>query len=604
MIQHLTHNLNHERFLRTLRLGILFAALFHVTLLLLGQVRVDLAGIHVSCTGWRKPLLLLTALWGSQYVHLFRMEKGTPGRLRSFIERDIPWMVFLASLTLFTALSGDRIASLRLPVQEESRFLAGDEPSYMLLCQSVVLDGDVNLWNDARERGGETFHCPGAGPHKATLDKVRQRVYSIHSPGLAFLLSPFFAMALNLGIAPRFACVVALNLLAAGLCVLLYRFCRLLTGSLWASATASLLTAASSPLLIFASQIYPELAGSFLVLVAYYILFRPPPTKSHGGIGSKRPGQSPALQDTEATTASGNLEGRPPCRPPILSRLPACGGETLAALTVGACMGFLPWLHIRLGVFSLGILVALLAQRGRSLRFVLTALLPAAVSGGILMLCYTSWYGSPMPNAAYAAQGLPSTFQLAPLRLLTNLLGMALDNGVGLLPWTPFFAFVPAGLWFCLKDRPRATMLMAAPLLLYVVVVASFRDWFGGFCAANRFILVAIPFLTAWIACFLARNRRPALFALFAILAALAVFFVFRTAYGRFSQLYAKRHMLETLPLPHGDLLKTYFTPSILRNTPHAIIQGCFHLGLVLLLTLYAVLPLRRSDREYGGSST
>jgi len=420
-------------------------------------------------------------------------------------DRQTALLVFLCALAAFAWVT-HRFIDINTPHSDQSWNLTGDEPSYMLICQSIVMDRDVNLFNDAsRGRKGSTFGCPSAGPHKARVDIPNGRVYSIHSPGLPLILSPVFALALKTGLTPRYACVLFLNLLAAAGVTMLYGLARHFGASARSASGLALALGCSVPVLVYSSQIYPDLPAAVLLAAAYSALWLP---EEGGGMA-----------------------------------------RTLArAAAAGCCAAWLPWMHIRLAVFSAGLALACAIEFRRSAAALAAAFAPLAVSCACLMFFYQRWYGSPWPNAAYIAQtgAAPVSAGLRPV--LKGMAGIFFDGGRGLLFWAPFLVFVPAGLVMAARRRPLRTALLAAPALAYLWAISSFDSWWGGFCPPNRFVLPLMPLMASATAAFLADSRKVHK-SVFAALALAAAFFAFRGAALDINDFYSGRHTLETRPL-------------------------------------------------------
>lgn len=542
--------MNRERPIRWFDCGLLALAAWCLLLLVGVRLRLDLGFARITCVGVKNPLAFLLALYAAKHAYI-RFSRPRPARGNVFhFEREIPFLVFFLSALSFFTLTKKQIVSAITPPGEQCRFLTGDEPSYMLMCRSIVMDGDVNLWNDSMERRGADFGCPRAGPHKAIVDREGRRIYSIHTVGLPLLLAPFFALAVATGLAPRFVCAAALSLLTAGGMALI---CRLagrggVPGHI--RAGVAVLLAVTCPLMVYSHQIYPETAGMLLIVTAYLLVLRP----------------ASAVR-------------------------PAGAGAFAVAAAVGLCAAYLPWLHMRYAVFSAGLLAAFAFQRRRRLAAVALAAVPSLVSAALVAHFYTKWYGSPWPNAPYAVQGWSSTLELSPARFARCLAGIAVDSGSGLLAWSPYFAFVPAGVIFALRGNRGETLLLLAPAACYAALLATWHHWWGGFCPPGRLLVPLMPLLALWTAAFLTHNRKPELTVLFGILAALAFFLITRAAYGDFTLLYHKKSILETAPLFGSDVFARFFTPRVFFNENHPMLYAAAYLLIVALLNLYALVP-------------
>src|SRR6185295_7806507 len=113
------------------------------------------------------------------------------------------WRLFLIGGVLFLAIGLHYGSRLRV---------SGDEPHYLMMARSLWSEGDLDLRdNFARE----DWRADTPGPLAPHYGSPRHdgRPFPAHSPGLPFLLAPVYAMG------GRLACIVALALAAAGLCV-------------------------------------------------------------------------------------------------------------------------------------------------------------------------------------------------------------------------------------------------------------------------------------------------------------------------------------------------------------------------------------------------
>ena len=181
----------------------------------------------------------------------------------------------------------------------------GDEPHYLITAESIAYDLDVDLRNDyaSGERVLRVVNVFPLGPD-AFVYKESGELRPFRGVGLPAVLAP--AVALGGLTGARLVMVLIAALLADQLYRLLrdLRLRRRYRVLAWAAAVFCL------PVLVFTSQIYPELAGALLVVVALRVMV----------VGASRPA---AL---------------------------ALGSSAAAALV---------WLHVRYFPLSLGILFGL-----------------------------------------------------------------------------------------------------------------------------------------------------------------------------------------------------------------------------------------------------
>ncbi len=191
----------------------------------------------------------------------------------------------------------------------------GDEPHYMVAAQSLAYDGDLDLDERLREQradAGGVRHQVAPSIHAADYRDSGQ-LRPVRGIGMAALLAPAVALGGETGVR------LLIVLIAALLADQLFRLLRDLGFRLryaalgWASVTLCY------PIIIFSSQIYPELPGALLIVVALRVMITRPTSPMALALGS-----------------------------------------TAAALLV--------WLHVRFIPLSLGVLLGLLIAACRARR--------------------------------------------------------------------------------------------------------------------------------------------------------------------------------------------------------------------------------------------
>lgn len=143
----------------------------------------------------------------------------------------------------------------------------GDEPDYLVLAESLLVDRDFDLANNVARADGPFHVRPGP----------RGGVYSAHRLGLPLVVLPAYGLGRLLGVPERSAVVVLLCLVAALLVARTATWVAALTGDRWGASLAALAVGASAPLLFYAYAMYPELPVALLVLEACRRLAGPSP---------------------------------------------------------------------------------------------------------------------------------------------------------------------------------------------------------------------------------------------------------------------------------------------------------------------------------------
>jgi hypothetical protein len=331
----------------------------------------------------------------------------------------------------------------------------GDEPHYLVITQSLLLDGDLKIENNHERRDYEAYY---RGPLQPDY-RVRGRdgeIYSIHAPGVSVLVAPAFALAGYPGV------VVFLVLLAAAGSALAWHLARLVTGRVdaawfgWAAVTLSVTSVFHS----FA--VYPDGPGGVLALTGVWALLR--------------------ARDEAASGAEG-------IRPWLLH---------------GAALAMLPWMHSRFALLAGGfgalILWRLAATRNAAAKGVALLAVPA-VSALAWMFYFVAVYGTPDPSVPYGGE----SGSLA--HVPGGLAGLLVDQRFGLLAYAPvlLFAFGGVGYMAWRREHRRLGFEYLFVLVPYLLVITHFAMWWGGSSAPARFLvpvlgMLTIPAALAWTA--------------------------------------------------------------------------------------------------------
>jgi hypothetical protein len=348
---------------------------------------------------------------------------------------------------------------------------AGDEPHYLLAAESIAFDGDLDLTNDyaSRERTLRVVNVFPLSPlpHAADYDGSG-RLRPLHGVGLSALLAP------AVGLGGLTGARLLMLLIAALLADQLFRLLRDLRLKRPYRLAAWVAVVGCSPLLVFATQIYPEVPAALMIVVALRVMVRY-----------------------------------------AISPL---------ALVLGACAGVaLVWLHVRyiplaLGVFA-GLLIAAARSRAQTedtglrgavaayvssaVRNWRTALLPvvipAAIGLGAFAGAFQYWYGTVRPTAPYRAFSTTSAGDAGWDFLYKYALGDILSPVHGWIPYVPVQWLGLAALG-CLMLRfgwPAAACLSVAAG--YELILASAAPNVGwGFPA--RYLIPVLPLIAIPIA--------------------------------------------------------------------------------------------------------
>lgn len=324
----------------------------------------------------------------------------------------------------------------------------GDEPHYLVITQSLLLDGDLRIENN-HTRGDYLSYFAG----RLRPDFMRRgadgQIYSIHSPGVSALVLPGFALAGYLG-------AVATIVLAAALAsALTWYVAWLLSASVAGAWVGWAAVFMSSPFLFHAFTIYPDGPAALVVITAAWLLVR---------------------------LDAGHVVSRTPL------------------WVVGAALSALPWLHTRFA------LIAAAAGLCLAARLVTRANWQGALAALLLVpaVAATAWFGyfwliwhTPNPAAPYGAETGAALAYIG-----RGLTGLLVDQQFGLLPTAPIYACALAGAMVLARTRPRLAGELALIVVPYVIVTAAYAMWWGGLSSPARFLVALTPLaalpIAAW----------------------------------------------------------------------------------------------------------
>jgi hypothetical protein len=318
------------------------------------------------------------------------------------------WLVTFAA---FAATAG-------LPASP-GRDLSEPEAQTLLVAESIVSDGDLDLRDEYGARSWRTFYpgdlVPRAGPRNGRL---------LDPIGIAFplLIAPAYALG------GRIAVELFLAALAAAAFALAAALARRLVPEPWATG-AALTAALSPPALVASTTIAPDaVAGSTLAGAALLAL---------------------------------RLRERPQLR---------------SAFFCAVLVAALPWLGAKFGAPAIVVALAAarwLRRRQRGLAG-LVALEVVIFSIVLYVTVDDRLYGGPFPAALLSDPGATGASGVGEhLARMPRLLGLWIDRDVGLLRWAPFAALSFVALWLLARSR-RERLAIALSEQVDVEVTAGF----------------------------------------------------------------------------------------------------------------------------------
>ena len=383
--------------------------------------------------------------------------------------------------------------------------ITGDEPHYLTIVTSLIRDGDLEIFNNYRDKDYLPFYPWHLGDPRDPEDMhalygTGGNLYSKHSIGLPLLILPAMWLGGH-GLAIGF-----MMALSALLSTELWRLARDIAGSQreatlrqgrqsthqpggvgWAKrsayqsvgagrrwsgiiATATwFLVVTASPLFFYSDQFYPEVPGALLVTVALRAL----------------------LPSTLGTASFVRLAL-------VVSLLPWFHLRYIPIATVIATCGLVRWAFPGLsGPRPDGKVVHGSTRNWTAA--ILGTLIVAVAGGGLLTLDMRLFGGIPAVND-YGSVSLSN--------IPAGALGLLFDRQYGLLPYGPVYLLALYGLlalprqlgW--VRSGPMLTLLIS-----YFAVIASFSFWFGAFSPPSRMLVPVMPIFVAGLAVALHRWR-------------------------------------------------------------------------------------------------
>ena len=329
--------------------------------------------------------------------------------------------------------------------------LGGDEPHYLVITESLLRDGDLQIENN-HLRGDYRPFFPGELRPDFMQRGQNGQIYSIHAPGLPAMLLPVYAVFGYLGAVAFIAFLAALTALA------IFDLADLLGGRR-AAVLTWLGVCLTVPFVPHSWAIFPEMPGALLAAWASLWLLQPPD------------GVSPAKWALR-----------------------------------GSALALLPWLHTKfivlLAIFAVGLGLRLLRRPTR-----LIALgAPMAVSCAAWLYSFYALYGRFDPEAPYGAY---SRIYVLTSNIPHGLLGLFFDQKFGLLVYSPLYLVTLAGVWCGLRDTKLrfATTILVTVIAAFVGSTARLYMFWGGSSAPARFFVPILPCIAPFVALAIARYQ-------------------------------------------------------------------------------------------------
>jgi hypothetical protein len=422
-----------------------------------------------------------------------------PARLRSPGRRLNPWAIVVQLAPFILALGIYLVA-----FQQMNPELTGDEPHYLLVAQSIAFDRDFALDNDYASRD-RTLRIADVFPLDPEPHAARYapsaHLRPVHGIGLSALLAPAVALGGLTG------AQLAMIFIAALLAYQLFRLLRQLGFRPLVRIAAWLAVVACSPVIAFTSQIYPELPGALILVVALRIM-----------VSRAQPVALAAGSAAAATLIWLHVRYFPLAFGVLLGlALSACSARRGG---LGTSVGDGALARIRAAGATL---VSCAARDWRTVTLPIVA--PFALGLAFFAVAFEHWYGSPNPATPYRAFSTTQAGDAGWSFLYDYALQDIFDPVHGWIPYVPVHLLGLAALG-CLIVRfgwPAVGCLVFA--VGYELILASAAPNIGWGLPA-RYLMILVPLIAVPIAVALQYVRAARL----VFVPLLAVSFVF--AYG------------------------------------------------------------------------
>jgi hypothetical protein len=332
----------------------------------------------------------------------------------------------------------------------------GDEPHYLLVCESLRVDGDLAVGNNYERGDGAMFGAGGLQREAhARLDRSG-RLLPVHDIGVPVALLPAYVAATKLATLPSDALLQRFRMNRG---LFAYSLVSLVIIGLVSAGAAVTMTA-------LLHQGTSPLTSAAIVLIA----FLSPPVLDNSFVVFPEPFALVIVACTVARSSVSREAWRWP--------------DSLLLLALGA----LPWFHRKYLLLAVALAVLLVWQRrlawrqltagARARQCVVFTALPLAL--GLWTLHVWGNLSGPI-----ALDGLPLSWST----LKRGLAGLFIDRENGLFWWAPVYIVLPAG-WWLRRATVGAWLLPVASL---VIPCAAHDQWWGGFSPAGRFLMPLVP---------------------------------------------------------------------------------------------------------------
>ncbi len=202
----------------------------------------------------RKIQILFGVMWTAHLFLFAGWLLARVGKEGGVYSRMFGWVAlyFLLGLTLWTTQCD----------------LSGDEPHYLLMGYSLLHDGDLDLANNYQNQDYLSFYHRGSLVPQGLDHFENGKIFSYHPLGPVLLVLPVFALLGRLGAALTMALMAALALF------LTLKVMEETGAKGWPLQAVAWIGLFSSPVLLFAGLIYPEIPTALLTALALWLFLK------------------------------------------------------------------------------------------------------------------------------------------------------------------------------------------------------------------------------------------------------------------------------------------------------------------------------------------
>ena len=312
-------------------------------------------------------------------------------------------------------------------------YLGGDEPHYLVIAQSLVEDGDIDLANNYKKGTYDIFHPVKLSPH-THFGGQEKGWYPFHSPALSVVLIPSYLLIKALAHKNYFLSTFILRSYISifGLAFVLIFFKLYNEENLPVLFVLLPVFYFSSPLFFSSIHLYPELFALLISFLTYFLL------------------------------------------------------EEKRVFMAGVLISLLIFFHTKILIIELGfILFYFVYQKGKKVwLFALPSLFTFILHSIYLKLIYGSFSPTLVYEGMKTKEWLNILFSIPFKMRVESFLGYFLDQRDGLLPYAPYFFLI--FLSFNILKRDRKLLLLFLTIFLPYAFYYAFLTSRGAYSPPAR----------------------------------------------------------------------------------------------------------------------